>query len=324
VHPVAWLAIAALAAAYVVAVREVARRRGPEAQPTRRQLWFLAGALVSLVVACTWPVADLAAHWSLTALLVQRLLLTLAAAPLLMLAVPATVLAALTRRPAVDAVLDVATRPPVAVVAFAMLTIGTLLTPAVSAQASSGVARAGIDVLLLMAGFVLWGPVIRNVPGANRPGAVGTAGYLFVQSIVPTFPALVYIFARHPLYPAFTQAHQAIGLSALNDQQVAGVVAKVATLPVLWTVAWIALTRAQRIEQSGGDPETLVWVDVERRLERAERHERRQKRSGRHLRHPGLRLPRPPSGRLPSAPEASSTPSTGFDDPETPPPPSSN
>jgi putative membrane protein len=275
--------------------------------------------VAALVVACTWPVADLAAHWSLTALLVQRLLLTLVAAPLLLLAVPATVLAAVTRPRTIDALLDVLTRPLVAVIVFSTLTIGTLLTPAVSAQASSGAARAGIDVVLLFAGFVLWGPVIRNLPGANRPGPVGTAGYLFVQSIVPTFPALVYVLARHPLYHEFAHAHTAIGLSALNDQQVAGILAKVATLPVLWTVAWLALSRAQRIEAAGGDPETLVWVDVERRLERAERRERRRGR-GRRQRHPGLRLPRPPSGRLPTEPGAPSAPGPGFDDPDGRPP----
>jgi cytochrome c oxidase assembly factor CtaG len=87
---------------------------------------------------------------------------------------------------------------------------------------------------------------------------------------------VVFIFARHPLYAAFAHAHRAIGLSALADQQVAGVVAKVGTLPVLWTAAYRALARAQRAEQRGAEAdEPLYWDDVERALERTARAERR-------------------------------------------------
>ncbi|MHB8593991.1 MAG: cytochrome c oxidase assembly protein, partial [Acidimicrobiales bacterium] len=219
----------------------------------------------------TWPVADLAAHWSLTALLAQRLLLTLVAAPLLLLATPEPVLARLTRPAPIDAAVDWLSRPPVAVVVFGSLVVGTLLVPAVDAQASSPALGAAFDVVLVFAGMVLWAPVVGHIPGARRPTPAGRAAYLVVQSVLPNFPSVIFIFARHPLYPAFAHAHQAIGLSALNDQQLAGVVAKVGTIPVLWTVAWVALLRAQRAEglATGGD--TLTWADVERALERSAR-----------------------------------------------------
>ncbi|HUY22110.1 MAG TPA: cytochrome c oxidase assembly protein [Acidimicrobiales bacterium] len=274
-HPVAWLAIAALVLAYALAARRVARRAGPAALPARRQRLLLAGAVAALVLALTWPLADLAAHWSLTALVVQRLLLTLAVAPLLLLATPVPVLAALTRPAPLDACLAVLTRPVVAVVAFSAVAVGTLLTPAVAAQASSPWWRGAIAATLVLGGAVLWGPALRRVPGAHRTLPVALAAYLFVQSVVPTFPAIVYVFARHPLYPAFAGAHRAIGLSPLVDQQLAGVVAKVATLPVLWSAAWAALARAQRVEAAAGDDEPLTWAEVERQLERAGRAERR-------------------------------------------------
>jgi putative membrane protein len=290
------LAIGALALAYALGVRAVARHAGPAALPTRRQFWYLAGALAALVLALTWPLADLAAHWSLTALVVQRLLLTLAAAPLLLLAMPASLLAALTRPAPVDACLRVLTRPVAAVVTFSVVVMGTLLPPAVSAQASSMWWRAATDLALLLAGAVLWGPVLRHIPGIRRASPVGTAAYLFVQSVVPTFPAILYVFARHPLYGAFTGTHLAFGMSRLVDQQVAGVVAKVATLPVLWSAAWAALWRAQRVEAdsaSGDDDEPLTWAEVERQLERAERAERRG-HPGVGKRHRAWAGPRPP------------------------------
>ncbi|HXQ74915.1 MAG TPA: cytochrome c oxidase assembly protein [Acidimicrobiales bacterium] len=287
-HLVAWLAVAAVGVAYAVTVRRSPLRSQPGAAPTRRQWWCLAGGLVSLAVALTWPVADLAAHWSLTALLVQRLLLILAAAPLLLLALPSSLIAALTRPVPLDGALEVITRPLVAVVVFSVIAVGTLLTPVVAAQASSAVVRGVVDVVLLLGGMVLWGPVLRHIPGASRPSPVGLAAYLFVQSVVPGFPSVIYVFARHPLYPAFAHAHAAIGLSAVGDQQLAGVVAKVATLPVLWSVAYVALTRAAR-QDTGSDTGVLTWAEVERQLLRADRRERRG---------PGRRRP----GRVPAIP----------------------
>jgi cytochrome c oxidase assembly factor CtaG len=226
-------------------------------------------------VALTWPVADLAAHWSLTALLFQRLLLTLAAAPLLVLALPSPLIAALTRPAPVDRALEVLTRPVVAVVVFTAIAVGTLLPPAVAAQASSGGVRFAVDVVLLFGGAVLWGPVLRHIPGASRPSPVGLAVYLFVQSVVPGFPSVIYVFSHHSLYPVFAHAHAAIGLSPVGDQQLAGVMAKVATLPVLWSVAWVALARGARQDTVGADTTVLTWAEVERQLERAERAEKR-------------------------------------------------
>jgi putative membrane protein len=254
-------------------------RKVTPSPPSRRQWWQFGCALISLAVALTWPVADLAAHWSLTALLVQRLLLTLVAAPLLLLAVPTPVLGRLSRPWPVDVVVDFLSRPQAAIVVFTTVVVGTLTAPAVAAQASSAWWRALFDALLLFAGFVLWVPALGRLPGARRLSPVGRAVYLVVQSVLPNFPAVVFVFSRHPLYAAFSHAHRAIALSALNDQQLAGIVAKVGTLPVLWTAAWRALSKAERAEQLGMDEEPLTWADVERALERTERAERRTGRA---------------------------------------------
>ena len=270
-------AIAALAGAFALLVRRRVRVDGPGAAPTRAQRWWLAGALGTLTIALWWPLGDLAAHWSLSALMVQRMLLVLAVAPMLLLAVPVPVLAALTRPAPVDATLDFVSRPVVAIVAFSVVILGTLLPAAVAAQAADPFVRGALDGLILVAGMVLWAPALGHIPGARHPAALVLAVYLFLQSIVPTFiPAVVFVFSRHPLYPAFADAHRAIGLAPLNDQQLAGMLTKVAMIPVLWSVAWVALTRAERSRDAGGDEDdrTLTWAEVQRQLERAERAER--------------------------------------------------
>ena len=268
-HWATWSVVAALAAGYGFGIARTAR-------PSRRQLLATVGGLLGLALATSWPLADMAAHTSLTALVIQRLLLLLAVPPLLMMGMPLRLIARLTRPRVVDWVVRRCARPPIAVAVVTVVAVATATTAAVQAEGSSAWARVGLDVALLAAGFVLWTPVLTELPGTDRPSALGRAGYLIVQSIVPSFLAVVWIFARHPLYPHFATGPHLMGVSPVMDQQVAGFVAKFTTIAVLWTVAFVSLTRAQHAVASGGDPDPLLWSDVERHLERAERRERRR------------------------------------------------
>ncbi len=68
--------------------------------------------------------------------------------------------------------------------------------------------------------------------------------YLIVQSIVPSFLSVVWIFARRPLYPSYDHHATVLGMSPVLDQQLAGFLAKLCTIAVLWTVAFFVMTRA--------------------------------------------------------------------------------
>ena len=276
IHPLDWhlhliwlLAFPALVAAYFWATR----REGTGAT-TRQSLLFLLGVVV-LILAVTWPLGDLAAHWLLMALVVQRLLLMLAVPPLLVLGLPRPLIARLTRPAPVDAVLRVVVRPFPAVVIVTIVAVGTLTTGAVSLAARSDVARVILELAVLAAGFVLWAPVLTELPGATRLSSLGRGGYLIVQSIVPSFLSIVWIFARHSLYPSFTHGGKVAGMTPLLDQQLAGFLAKLSTIAVLWTVAFVIMTRAQS-EAGEEEADPLLWTDVERELERADRRQRRQ------------------------------------------------
>jgi putative membrane protein len=264
------LALVGLAALYLW----VTQRPG-YAATNRQRLLFLGGVGV-LLAAVTWPLGDLASHWLLLALVLQRLLLTLAAPPLLVLGTPRPIIARVTRPPAVDAVLRVAVRPVPAVAIVTVVAVGTLTVGAVNLAAHSLVARAVVELVVLASGFVLWAPVLTELPGAQHLSALGRGGYLIVQSIVPSFLSIVWIFARHSLYPAFTHSGKVVGMSPLLDQELAGFLAKLSTIAVLWTVAFVIMTRAQAAETAGEDADPLVWTDVQREIERAERRDRRQ------------------------------------------------
>jgi putative membrane protein len=273
-HPLDWhfsifwtVAIVALFAGYVRATRAEERRA------SHRQFFCFTLGTLALLVAVTWPLGDLAAHWSLLALVVQRLLLMLAVPPLLVTGTPLPLLTALTRPAPVDAVLRVAVRPVPAIVFVTVVAVGTLTTPAVSWATSSASARVVFQLIVLLAGFVLWAPVLTHLPGTRHLSALARGGYLIVQSIVPSFLSVVWIFARRPLYPAYSHATVA-GMSPVLDQQLAGFAAKLSTIAVLWTVAFIIMSRAKVMDGDEDETEPLIWSDVEREIERADRRDR--------------------------------------------------
>jgi cytochrome c oxidase assembly factor CtaG len=278
-HPFDWhfdlfwtLAIPALFAVYLVATRRGDRRA------SRRQRVFFTLGVVALLVAFMWPLGGLAAHWSLLALVLQRLLLMLAVPPLLVAGTPRPILVRLTRPAAVDAVLRVIVKPVPAVCIVTAVAVGTLTTGVVTLAANSDVARVVIQIVVLLSGFVLWAPVLTELPGAQPLSAFGRGGYLIVQSIVPSFLSVVWIFARRSLYASYDHKGTFLGMSPVLDQQLAGFLAKLCTIAVLWSVAFTLMTRSQVATEAGNDTEPLLWSDVEREIERADRREHRARR----------------------------------------------
>lgn len=268
------LGFAALLGAYMWATSN-----GRWRATVRQRLLFLLGVVI-LVLAVTWPLGDLAAHWLLIALVLQRLLLTLAVPPLLVLGTPRPLISWLTRPAPVDAVLRIAVRPLPAIAIVTVVAVGTLTTGAVGLAARSDVARVVIELVVLASGFVLWAPVLTELPGEPRLSSLGRGGYLMVQSIVPSFLSIVWIFARHPLYPPFSHQGKVVAMTPLLDQQLAGFLAKLSTIAVLWTVAFVIMMRAKDADDRHEEADPLLWSDVERELQRADRRQRRPRWPG--------------------------------------------
>jgi cytochrome c oxidase assembly factor CtaG len=306
-HLIAWPLLAGAVALVVVGHRRLMQMSGRPIPWTRNQMTVFVGAIATLAVAVTWPVADLAAHWSLTALVAQRMILLLAVAPLVLLGVPYDVIQWLTRPPPVDAVLARCQRPPVAIIMVTVLLVGSMTPASVHAQSVSPLARGVLDAVIVVAGLILWIPVLGRIPGIPRLKPVVRFGYLVAQAVVPAFLSSIYILSTRPLYGTFSHSQAAIDLRPLNDQQVAGFVSKLSMLFVLLTVGAVVLARAPRSDEEFAKDDPLLWADVERQFERADRQSSRGQAA--------------PSGQAPSVPEPSTPappPAATTTDPPTP------
>ena len=260
-HPVAWLLIAGLAAAYGWGLR----RTGTT--PTRRQATSYVTGLIALAVALTWPLADLAARWSVAAHFGSHLLLALIVPALLLLGIPGPVAVAATAPVGVDRALHGLTNPFVATVLFNSAVVGAHIPPVMNATVRSEPIHALVHLWLFVAGVVMWLTALRVLPGRRRMGSGGRIGFLALQSLVPNIPAAILLFAGNQLYPAYGERPRALRMSPLLDQQMGGILVKFLAVSILGGTAaviffrWIGSGR-------GSDEEPLTWIDVERELRR--------------------------------------------------------
>ena len=189
--------------------------------------WFVGGMLV-LVVALVSPL-DALGESLFAAHMVQHLLLSLVAAPLLLLGrVHLGMLPALPlrwRRRGARAVARAARRSPARVVLVAVgVHLVMLLLWHVPPVYDAAVQHAGLHVVehatLLVAGLAFW-----VVMGAARPRPVAAAGLAaFVASLVSVLLAATMTAATDPWYTSHLASTGAWGLTPVEDQHMAAAI----------------------------------------------------------------------------------------------------
>ena len=89
--------------------------------------------------------------------------------------------------------------------------------------------------------------------------------YLFLQSLAPTIPASFLTFGHTPLYPVYATFPRIWGVSALNDQLIAGLIMKLVGGLLLWGVIAVIFFRWFEQEQRDG-LDRSAYQDVQREI----------------------------------------------------------
>jgi len=221
------LAVAALA--YVWAVRHVDARHPGSPVPRARTVAFLAG-LLAIEIA----LQSVVERYDTTLFsdhMVQHILLTLVAAPLLALGAPITLLLRVARPeqrrrfilPVLHSrVVRVLAFPVVSWSLFAGVMWGTHFSPMFEQSLSDPFVHDIEHLLYLSAGLLFWWPAVALDPSPWRMPHPARVMYLFLQMPQNTFLALSILSAAAPLYPHYANLSLTWGLGAFLDQQLAG------------------------------------------------------------------------------------------------------
>jgi len=227
--PLVTLPLMLAAAVYVWMVRRVNAAHPANPVPRLRTVAFLAGlgaieiALQSIVE--RYDTTLFSVH------MLQHILLTLVASPLLALGAPVTLLLRVTRPgfrrryllPMLHSrVLRVLAFPVVSWLLFAGVMWGTHFSPLFEASLDDPLIHDLEHVAYLVAGLLFWWPAVNLDPGPWRMAHPVRAMYLFLQMPQNTFLALAIYSASSPLYAHYANISLDWGPNPLLDQQLAG------------------------------------------------------------------------------------------------------
>ena len=220
-------------------------------------------------MASDWPVHDLAEGYLFSVHMVQHMLITLVAAPLLLLGTPAW----LARRLLPGRLLRVArqaARPVPNLFQFNAILVLSHWPFWVNATLRNHPLHFVAHALLLLSALLMWMVIVSPLPEVPRARPPMQMLYLFLQTLLPTVPASFLTFGSKPLYSFYETVPRLYGWSALSDQQVAGLIMKLVGGFYLYTIIAVIFFRwygdEERKERASQVPETLYWDDVEREL----------------------------------------------------------
>jgi putative membrane protein len=268
-HPDVWTLIVLLAGAYWLVLRRETARTGKPSATTGQKVAFAAG-VAALFAASDWPIHDLGEGYLYSAHMVQHLLVTLVAAPLLLLGTPSWLIQRLLSPKWLLTIVKTVAKPvPNLFQANAILVLShwpVVVEGTLRHHELHFVAHA----VLLTSALIMWLPVVSPHPEIPRLPPILQMLYLFVQTIVPTIPASFLTLGHGLLYPIYGEFPRLWGISAITDQQVAGLIMKIGAGMYLWALIGVIFFRWYADEERK-PRDVLLWDDVERELKRLDR-----------------------------------------------------
>lgn len=263
-HPDVVLLCLALMAAYLYAVYALRPRISDAGRVRNAQVALFSSGVFAIYVATGSPVHDLSEQYLFSVHMTQHLLLTLVAPPLLLAGVPSWLWQAmLTGR----RVLPLAKRllhPLVTFGVFNFLIVVTHLPPVVDYALREHWFHFVVHAGLVGSALMMWWPVIGDVPQLPRLSYPLQMAYLFVQSLLPAVIAAFITFSTSPVYEFYAQAPRIWGISAVQDQQIAGGLMKLSGTLILWSFIAVAFFRWYAREQA--EEKGPAWSEVEEEL----------------------------------------------------------
>jgi putative membrane protein len=249
-YPGVWLVAGLLAFAYFRAVWRRHRRTGAPID-RRRALWFALGWVV-LWLATDWPLATLGASYLASAHMVQYMLYTLVAAPLLVLGTPEWMARRVVERLRLYRTMRFLARPVVAAIAFNVVLLVTHTPIVVDNVRTTQIGGFALDLLWLASGVILWQPLISPLPELIHKSFPVRMVYLFIAAgVFAMIPGGFLTFSSFPLYRTYELAPRIQDFAALSDQQLAGAIMKIGNIPIVWTVMAVLFFRWATLEREG-------------------------------------------------------------------------
>jgi putative membrane protein len=270
-HPrIHWLAdpavlapIALLVVVYARRFLEVRREDGPRGARPLHALAF-AGAVLALVAALVTPIDGLGEEYLFSAHMLQHVLLGDIAPLLLLLSLSRVMLRPLTRRlMGIERALGPLASPFTAIFVW----LGTMYLWHIPALYDAALEHPLIHVLehfaFFGAGLALWWPLVQPIPMRRTLTGLQPLGYIAAAKGGLAALGLLLAWSSTAYYSFYEHVPRIWGLSAVEDQNVAGVIMMVEqSLTLVLVMVWVFVRMLNRSEEEELRRERLEEAQV--------------------------------------------------------------
>jgi putative membrane protein len=221
VHPSTVIGLAGLGALYHWRARQAPH---PEEAPTAGRRATFYGALVLIFLSLNGWLHDLSDYYLFSAHMVQHLLLTLVAPPLLIMGTPGWMLRPALRWRGGGPVARWLTRAPQAFLIFNVVLTAWHLPPVYGLAMQYHPVHIVQHLCFMTAATLMWWPILSPMPELPRLSYPAQMLYLFLMSIPMSLVAVCIGYSDHALYLAYASAPRLWGIGPLQDQLIGALI----------------------------------------------------------------------------------------------------
>ena len=189
-----------------------------------RQIAFMSGLLAMLIALAT-PLDTIVDRFLFTAHMLQHLLLTLVAAPLLLAGTPAWLLRRVLAALRLSGFVRRARHPILAFFIFNLVFSFAHVPAFYELTLTNEPLHALEHLVFIGTAMLMWMPVLSPAPDiAARYPALGQVLYLFLQTVPASLLGALLASTSSAFYPTYVLAPRITSLSPLEDQQIGGLI----------------------------------------------------------------------------------------------------
>ncbi|HEY2332080.1 MAG TPA: cytochrome c oxidase assembly protein [Acidimicrobiales bacterium] len=236
-HPEVWALVVGLIGMYAYAIRVIGptATQDDEVIVTKAQVrWFVA-AMVTLEVAADWPMHDIGEKYLYSVHMAQHLLLSFVLPPMALLATPTWLARLVIGNGRGYRVVRWTTRVVPATIFFNVVVVFSHWPAVVALSVKYSWFHYSLHFLVVAVALNMWMGICSPLPELRFTLLV-QAGYLFLQSVVPTVPAGILVFSETVAYKSYNHAGRILGMTPIEDQQLAATIMKVVAGTYLWVI----------------------------------------------------------------------------------------
>ena len=258
VHWSTVLGLAGLGALYLWRARQAPP--GSQRSPTTGQrACFLAGLTLVFLSLNGW-LHDLSDYYLFSAHMVQHLVLTLAAPPLLIMGTPGWMLRPALRWRGVAPAARVLTSPPHAFLIFNVVLAAWHLPPVYNTAMTYHPVHIAQHLCFMVGATLMWWPILSPLPELPRLSYPAQMLYLFLLTIPMSLVAVCIVYARAVLYPAYAAAPRIWGITPLQDQMIGALIMWIPGGLFFFAIISVVFFRWQQDGEDSAAAAQVGWV----------------------------------------------------------------